>query len=98
MLGGTTRVVSFLALSGRFTEVTVGEGFACGLRTNGRAACWGDDSSNEADPPSATFTQISVGGYILADFACGVRTTGNLACWGDNTYGETSPAPEESHR
>ena len=53
-------------------------GYACGLRTDGRVECWGAGTTGRADPPEASFTQISVGPY----YACGIRDDKAVQCWG----------------
>jgi alpha-tubulin suppressor-like RCC1 family protein len=70
--------------------VSAGAYFACGVRTDGALACWGDNRYGQAAPPTGTFQSVSAGYF----FACGVRTDGTLACWGNNDDGEaTPPAP-----
>lgn len=72
--------------------------FTCGLRTDGKAYCWGSnswgtlgDGSNKAfsATPVAvggnnTFTKLAAG----ADHACGITTTNALVCWGHNDWGQ----------
>ena len=67
--------------SGRFTAVTTGNWFSCGLRTNGTIACWGrnpDWDFGQSDAPSGQFTAVAAGGSS----SCGLRTNGTIACWG----------------
>lgn len=66
--------------------VTLNSGLACVVRTDGRLACWGDNDSGAATPPTGTFRQVSVGYQ-----ACAVRTDDTLVCWGDNEYGRATP-------
>jgi hypothetical protein len=61
--------------------------FTCGVRTDGTAQCWGDNSYNVSSPPDGTFTSISAGYY----HSCGVRTDGTAECWGSNGFGRSSP-------
>jgi len=70
-----------------FTQISDGSEFACALRRGGTAACWGEDSSGQAQPPTGAFTQISAG----YDFACGLRPRGKVRCWGDDTSGQATP-------
>jgi hypothetical protein len=79
---------------GAFLSVSVSDGdgwsvpgYACGVRSDGTLACWGDNTGGEASPPAGTFTSVSAGVSV----ACGLRTDGTIACWGDNTDGEASP-------
>jgi len=64
-----------------------GGNFACGVRTDGSVACWGDNASGQATPPTGMFSYVSAGGA----FACGLRTDGTIACWGDNSQGQATP-------
>ena len=57
---------------------------ACGVRTNGTLACWGNNSSGQAVPPAGAFTQVSCGDF----HTCGLRTNGTLNCWGANGFGQ----------
>ncbi len=60
---------------------------ACGLRTNGTLACWGNNIYGQATPPAGTFSQVSAGAY----HTCGLQTEGTLACWGLDDYGQATP-------
>ena len=67
-----------------FLTVSAGTSFACGLKTDGTVACWGDNSAGEATPPAGAFASVSVGAY----FACGLRTDSTIACWGNNSVSD----------
>jgi len=71
---------------GTFKQVDAGNGFTCGIRTDGTIACWGDNSKGQTDAPAGTSSQVSAGG----GHACSVRTDGTIACWGDNSKGQTN--------
>ncbi len=62
------------------TQVSVGSGFACGLKIDGTVACWGRNLL----PPAGTFTQVSAGG----SHACGLKRDGSVSCWGSNYYAQ----------
>ena len=64
----------------------------CGLRADGSAVCWGDNSHGQASPPAGeTFAAISSGTW----YTCGLRADGSAVCWGRNTRGQsTAPAGE----
>jgi hypothetical protein len=57
------------------------------LKSNGTLACWGDDTSDQASPPSGTFAQVDAGG----SHTCGLKSDGTLACWGHNAYDQSTP-------
>jgi len=60
----------------RFVAVDVGFDHGCGVRPDGRIACWGHNTLEEA--PDGRFTDVKVG----ADFACALDVEGTIRCWG----------------
>ena len=80
---------------GTFKQVDAGDdGFACGVRTDGTIACWGDNRYGQTNAPTGTFSEVSAG----SSRACGVRTDGTIACWGSSSSGETNaPTGTFSH-
>ena len=40
---------------GRFTSVSAGAGFTCGVKTDSSVACWGSDQDGQASPPAGSF-------------------------------------------
>ncbi len=73
---------------GEALHALAGGVFACGLRTDETALCWGSDSDGQiTDLPSGTFVELSPG----ERHGCGVRTDETLACWGTDHIGEASP-------
>ncbi|MEO8904247.1 MAG: hypothetical protein ABI488_17950 [Polyangiaceae bacterium] len=69
--------------SGSFVALSTGGGTdgyayncACGLKTDGSIACWGD--CTKTPPAPASFTQVSVG----AGHVCALDTKAREWCWG----------------
>jgi len=96
----------------QFSQLAVGDEFACGL-VSGAAWCWGknnrgqlgDGSGRNQNAPvkvatSQTFTLIAAGNA----HACAVTSAGATFCWGDNGKGQVgagedrSPVPVEIRR
>jgi Regulator of chromosome condensation (RCC1) repeat len=75
--------------SGPFRQISLSQTrfFGCGVRTSGRAVCWGDDMAGETHAPRGTFTQVSAGGNFSLGYACGIRTNKTVTCWGDDHDG-----------
>jgi len=80
-----------------YSQVSAGGAHTCALDRQGKAYCWGYNTSgqlgtgnaNPSDRPAVvagglTFTDISAGG----DHSCGV-SSGKVYCWGNNSYGQT---------
>ena len=76
-------------------SISAGGYMSCGVRTDGTAACWGENGvpSNDtanvqpggaATPPAGTFLEVNAG-YATA---CGVRTNQTLVCWGNDRFGK----------
>lgn len=63
-------------------QLTAGAYFTCGLRSDGRAHCWGSVLST---PPDAVFTHLAAGSHD----ACGLTPTGEALCWGENDFGQS---------
>ena len=69
-----------------YVQIAAGRHHACGLRVDGVAHCWGNNSYGATDVPARMrFRQISAGRH----FTCGLRYEGNVTCWGQNAYGQT---------
>jgi alpha-tubulin suppressor-like RCC1 family protein len=95
------------AVNGGLTLASVSAGFhhTCGLTTDGKAYCWGDDSWGQLGDGSTavswvpvavsgglTFTSVSAGGR----HTCGVTTQGKAYCWGGNAFGQLGNGSTDS--
>lgn len=81
----------------RFTTISAGDQFSCGVTTAGAAFCWGQNDSGQLGDGSTTDRLVPVpvaGGLTFATIAagvshaCGVTTDGAAYCWGDNGRGQ----------
>ena len=78
-----------------FEQVDAGDNHSCGITTDGRLFCWGqninrqlgvDDHAVRAPVQvgeASDWIAVSAGGQ----HTCGLRAPGRLFCWGDNTEG-----------
>lgn len=78
---------------GKFTSVSAGALYTCGVKEDGSVSCWGSNEDLEgnvigqATPPIGEFTSISAG----ALHTCGVKRDGTIACWGLDQFGQSTP-------
>ena len=80
-----------------FNSLTAGNGFTCGLATDGFAYCWGANQSGQlgigANGNRSTPTRVS-GGIVFATLVagqshvCGSVSSGAMYCWGLNQSGQ----------
>ncbi len=82
--GGGLLTGKLVAPPGTFDAVATGGSHACGIRTDGTAACWGNNDSGQATAPTGTFKALSA----TSDHTCGIRTDGTAECWGINNNGQ----------
>ena len=81
----------------RWSAVSAGWNFTCGVERGGRAYCWGENASGElgdgtttehrnpvAISGDLTFVAIAAGNA----HACGVTPQGDAYCWGENSSGQ----------
>jgi hypothetical protein len=71
--------------TGHFLQVSAGQGFTCGVKSDHNVACWGNNLGGQASPPSGSFLQVSAGWF----HTCGVKNDGSVACWGNNDEGQS---------
>lgn len=80
-----------------FRQITAGSFHTCGVTTDDRAYCWGQNSSGELGDGTGTssstpvvvagglrFVQVSAGSY----YTCGLTTDDRAYCWGENISGK----------
>ena len=93
-------VVSGGALAGKkVTSVSVGSMHSCAVTSDGKAACWGlnssgqlgdGSSSNSTVPVAVDLSGVLAGKSLISISAgrvhtCAVSSDGLVACWGDNS-------------
>ncbi|WP_157370604.1 hypothetical protein [Vulgatibacter incomptus] len=74
-----------------YITVSVGSSNSCGIRTDGKIACWGwkYEGPSAIVPPADVFSSVASGHH-----GCGLRASdGKMLCWGDNGYGQAPPGP-----
>jgi alpha-tubulin suppressor-like RCC1 family protein len=105
--GGFGSTPRRIAADQRFTQLAVGDGFACGLTSAGAAWCWGRNNRgqlgdgaerNQTAPvkvaTAEAFTTIAAGNA----HACGIARAGPTLCWGDNAKGQLGTGAAEPVR
>jgi len=66
----------------QFKELGCGWYHVCGILLNRTVVCWGDNSYNQSDVPTAEpFLEVAPGKY----HTCGLLTNGTVLCWGSIT-------------
>jgi alpha-tubulin suppressor-like RCC1 family protein len=94
--GCSTRPVAVLG-GLRFQSVSAGAFVTCGVTTDGRAFCWGDNVYGQLGDGTTTLrlTPVAVhGGHLFRQVSagythtCGLTTDDRIYCWGYNGDGE----------
>jgi hypothetical protein len=63
-----------------FVQLTLGEGFVCGLQADGSPLCWGNNAHGVLNPPAGVrFVLLAAS----RGYACGMRDDEVTVCWGD---------------
>lgn len=82
---------------GNATDIAVGYGSACALRTSGSIACWGRNEHGELGDGSTAASDVPVGvagistaGQVTVgeEYGCALLPGGRADCWGDNDSGQ----------
>lgn len=70
-----------------FKDISLGNGYGCGVTLAGEAICWGEDMALDTlgQAPAGPFDQASVSNlewWNTNVYACGLRPNGSIECWG----------------
>jgi alpha-tubulin suppressor-like RCC1 family protein len=100
---GYPEVIGSLSGDDNFIQIAVGPSHACGIKSDGKAYCWGDNSTGQRGSSLSIYPDyepfIVDSGNMLNDerfvslsigfdFSCGLTALGNLYCWGSNSTGQ----------
>ncbi|HLP23642.1 MAG TPA: hypothetical protein VK139_06340 [Microbacteriaceae bacterium] len=103
--GGTSQRITSSNPS-KYIDYTTGAEFACALSTEGRVACWGDNSSGQLGigptPTKSNTSAFTDSANALADrkvveigagsnHVCAITSEDELFCWGANGSGQLGP-------
>lgn len=90
---------SLVAGGHNFKTVTVGNQFACGIRIDDTAMCWGSNNGKLGNNGNDSSTPVSVAGGLTwrslssgYGHTCGVRENYEIWCWGANGFGQAGNA------
>ena len=83
------------AQAGAQAQIDAGFRHSCGIKVDGRMACWGFPDNGRSDPTSAAGVDANT--RFLAASAgeshtCGIRADSAVACWGSNASNQSNPA------
>lgn len=93
------RVEPFQALVAR-EALVLGAAHSCGLASDGRAYCWGEnesgalgvgDADDRHEPTPVAFPGAFASLAAGPDHTCGIEREGALWCWGANMAGQLGP-------
>ena len=65
-MGQSMGKAELLTLSPAYA-ITAATWHTCGLRGDGEAVCWGDNSNQGSSPPGGSFAAVSAGGAVAVD-------------------------------
>ncbi len=66
------------SVNGPFATIDVTRQFACGLLTEGRVKCWGEDAVGQTEITDSQYSAIDAGSWA----GCGLGGDGGIECWG----------------
>jgi hypothetical protein len=71
---------------GKYSMIATGADAACGVRTDGRVVCWGDDTWHIVSSANGgVFKTVTVG----PEHACAIAVDRQIVCWGTGTMDAT---------
>ncbi len=70
----------------RFSQISAGNRFTCGIRADGGITCWGNNNHMKLEAPEGRFTALDAGW----DHACALGANGPV-CWGWNANDRATP-------
>jgi alpha-tubulin suppressor-like RCC1 family protein len=76
------------------TQVVAGMHHSCARLSDGRVACWGNDTPTASLVPGISNASSVAAAVLVFDVGssggntCAVLADGKVMCWGDNTYGQ----------
>ena len=89
----------------KFRSVTAGSDHSCGVTTDNRAYCWGNNDWRQlgtgttySGTPALVSSTISFAKITAGTgFTCGITTTGETYCWGANSIGQLGDGKKISY-
>jgi alpha-tubulin suppressor-like RCC1 family protein len=80
----------------RWTAISAGDSFSCGLRADGEAWCWGSNRhgnlGDNGGGIAKSLVEIDRGPFrsvhVAAHTNCAIHEDGSLWCWGANAFGQ----------
>lgn len=83
-------------VAGRYTDLSAGEAFTCGVTDTGGVSCWGRGAEHQLGTGVARSERVPTRADIAGvrsisagrAHACVTRAVGDVYCWGDNSRGQ----------
>jgi alpha-tubulin suppressor-like RCC1 family protein len=98
--GTTSFAVTPVAVAGglKFTALSAGNEFTCGIATTGDTYCWGRNDQGQLGDPGETAAQSTLPRLVAGGLrfrtvsargthTCGLTDDGTAYCWGSNSHG-----------
>ncbi len=72
---------------GQFVDIAIGDSHLCGILTDGRIQCFGDNYWGQSNAPEGIFKEIDAG----YGHNCALMESGEIKCWGANASDQSTP-------